>query len=92
VGLSLDIPVIVGAENATKILKSGTVVAIDSSRGICGRVTKFKLHIVYKESGQPDVGCPLSILQTNITGPPNISPSSRKHKVTNFMITRLREG
>ncbi len=34
VGLSLDIPVIVGAENATKILKSGTVVAIDSTRGI----------------------------------------------------------
>ncbi len=34
VGLSLDIPVIVGAENATQILKSGTVVSLDPSRGI----------------------------------------------------------
>ncbi|MEG2371978.1 MAG: PEP-utilizing enzyme, partial [Hydrogenoanaerobacterium sp.] len=34
VGLSLDIPVIVGAENATDILKSGTAVTIDAERGI----------------------------------------------------------
>lgn len=34
VGLSLDIPIIVGAENATKILKSGTVVTLDSSTGV----------------------------------------------------------
>lgn len=34
VGLSLDIPVIVGADNATRILKSGTVVSIDATRGI----------------------------------------------------------
>lgn len=34
VGLSLDIPVIVGAENATRILKSGTVVSLDATRGI----------------------------------------------------------
>ncbi len=34
VGLSLDIPVIVGAENATAILKSGTTVTIDAARGI----------------------------------------------------------
>ncbi|MCM1055352.1 MAG: pyruvate kinase [Bacteroides sp.] len=34
VGLSLDIPVIVGAENATRILKSGTTVTIDAERGI----------------------------------------------------------
>ena len=34
VGLSLDIPVIVGAENATKILKSGTAVTVDAGRGI----------------------------------------------------------
>ena len=34
VGLSLDIPVIVGAENATKILKSGTTVTVDAGRGI----------------------------------------------------------
>lgn len=34
VGLSLDIPVIVDAENATKILKSGTVVSMDAMRGI----------------------------------------------------------
>lgn len=34
VGLSLDIPVIVGAQNATRILKSGTVVSIDATRGI----------------------------------------------------------
>ena len=34
VGLSLDIPVIVGAENATKILKSGTTVKIDAKKGI----------------------------------------------------------
>lgn len=34
VGLALEIPVIVGASNATKILKSGSVVTIDSDRGI----------------------------------------------------------
>lgn len=34
VGLSLDIPVILGAKNATQILKSGTVVTIDGERGI----------------------------------------------------------
>ena len=34
VGLALDIPVVVGAENATKILKSGSVVTFDSERGL----------------------------------------------------------
>ncbi|WP_343209760.1 pyruvate kinase [Anaerolentibacter hominis] len=33
VGLSLDIPVILGAENATKILKSGAIVTIDGEKG-----------------------------------------------------------
>ncbi|SCP96393.1 pyruvate kinase [Anaerobium acetethylicum] len=34
VGLSLDIPVIIGAVNATKILKSGAFVTMDPNRGI----------------------------------------------------------
>lgn len=34
VGLALDIPVIVGAAQATKILKSGAIVLIDAVRGI----------------------------------------------------------
>lgn len=34
VGLAMDIPVIVGAKNATKILKTGAVVSMDASRGI----------------------------------------------------------
>lgn len=34
VGLSLDIPVILGAENATQILKSGSVVTVDGETGI----------------------------------------------------------
>ena len=34
VGLSLDIPVIVGAASATRILKSGAVVTIDATRGV----------------------------------------------------------
>ena len=34
VGLALDIPVIVGADNATKILKSGSVVTVDAERGL----------------------------------------------------------
>ncbi|KNY28604.1 pyruvate kinase [Pseudobacteroides cellulosolvens] len=34
IGLTLEIPVVIGAENATKILKSGSVVTIDSSKGI----------------------------------------------------------
>lgn len=33
VGLSLDIPVIIGAKNATKMLKSGAVVRIDAQKG-----------------------------------------------------------
>lgn len=34
IGLAIDIPVIVGAEQATNILKSGTVVIVDASKGI----------------------------------------------------------
>jgi pyruvate kinase len=34
VGLALDKPVIVAAQNATKILKSGTTVTVDAARGI----------------------------------------------------------
>jgi pyruvate kinase len=34
VGLALEIPVIIGADNATKILKNGSVVTIDAERGI----------------------------------------------------------
>ncbi len=34
VGKTLNIPVIVGAENATKILKSGTTVTVDGKRGM----------------------------------------------------------
>ncbi|MBZ4644670.1 MAG: pyruvate kinase [Clostridia bacterium] len=34
VGMTLDIPVITGAKEATEILKSGTTVTIDSSRGL----------------------------------------------------------
>jgi pyruvate kinase len=34
VGLALDIPVILGAENATKILKNGSVATLDAERGI----------------------------------------------------------
>lgn len=34
VGMTLDIPVICGAKNATKILKSGTIVTMDGSHGL----------------------------------------------------------
>lgn len=34
VGLTLEIPVVIGAESAMQILKSGTVVTIDAGRGI----------------------------------------------------------
>jgi len=33
-GMSLDIPVIAGAKNATKILKTGAVVTLDAARGV----------------------------------------------------------
>ena len=33
-GMTLDIPVIVGALGATKILKSGTAVTVDGKRGL----------------------------------------------------------
>ncbi len=33
VGMTLDLPVLVGAENATKLLKSGTTVTLDSEHG-----------------------------------------------------------
>ncbi len=32
--MSLNIPGIIGAENATKILKSGAVVTLDAERGV----------------------------------------------------------
>ncbi len=34
VGLAIDIPVVTGVENATDILKTGSVVSLDASRGI----------------------------------------------------------
>ena len=34
VGLTLDLPVIVGAEHATEVLKSGAVILLDSQQGI----------------------------------------------------------
>lgn len=34
VGLALDIPVIIGAHNATRILKTGSVVTVDAERGL----------------------------------------------------------
>ena len=33
-GMSLDIPVLIGAENATQILKSGSFVTLDAERGV----------------------------------------------------------
>jgi len=33
-GMSLDLPVIIGARNATQILKSGAVVTLDAQRGV----------------------------------------------------------
>jgi len=40
VGLALDIPVIIGAERATEILKSGTNVLVDCERGIVCNTSK----------------------------------------------------
>ena len=34
VGLTLDIPVIIGAEQATSILKNGSYVSMDSDKGV----------------------------------------------------------
>lgn len=34
VGMTLDIPVIVGAENATKLIKNSTVVTVDAEKGV----------------------------------------------------------
>ena len=33
-GMSLNLPVVIGAENATQILKSGAVVTLDAERGV----------------------------------------------------------
>jgi pyruvate kinase len=46
VGMALDKPVIVGAKNATLILKSGTTVTVDGMRGIvyCGKECKIADH------------------------------------------------
>ena len=40
VGLALDIPVIVFAENASQILKSSTYVRVDAAAGIVGNGQK----------------------------------------------------
>lgn len=40
VGLALDKPVIVGAANATTVLRGGTVVTLDATRGIVCNMTK----------------------------------------------------
>lgn len=44
VGLTLDKPVIVAAQNATQLLKSGTAVTVDASRGIV--FSGIKRHLV----------------------------------------------
>lgn len=41
VGLALDIPVIVGAEHATNILKSGTIVTVDAGQGIVSNTSAW---------------------------------------------------
>ncbi len=42
VGMALDIPVVTGVKEATKFLKTGTIISIDSSRGlIYAGITKF---------------------------------------------------
>ena len=45
VGLALDIPVIVGARNATNILKSGTIVTLDAERGVVSNNSHCKSGI-----------------------------------------------
>ena len=40
VGQALDIPVIVGADNATSILKSGTIVTVDAEKGLVQNSSK----------------------------------------------------
>ena len=41
VGLALDVPVIVGARNCTRLLKSGWTVMLDANRGIvCSATNK----------------------------------------------------
>ena len=42
-GLSLDIPVLIGAENATQILKSGAFVTLDGKKGIAVSYTHLTL-------------------------------------------------
>jgi len=37
VGLAMNKPVIVGAQNATKILKTGSVVLLDAEKGLVSR-------------------------------------------------------
>lgn len=44
VGLALDIPVIVGAQNATSLLKSGCVVTVDAERGIVHNESLASCH------------------------------------------------
>jgi len=44
VGLALDIPVIVGAQNATSLLKSGCVVTVDAERGIVHNESLTSCH------------------------------------------------
>lgn len=41
-GLALDIPVIVGAKNATNILKSGTIVTVDAEQGAVSNCSSAK--------------------------------------------------
>ena len=40
VGQALDIPVIIGADNATSILKSGTIVTVDAEKGLVQNSSK----------------------------------------------------
>lgn len=42
VGMALDIPVIVGAQNATNLLRSGTAVTVDAEKGIVAAGTAAK--------------------------------------------------
>ncbi len=43
-GMSLNLPVVIGAENATRILKSGAVVTLDADRGVvsCNSSTSIR--------------------------------------------------
>ncbi len=76
VGRELGIPTIVGTEKGTKVLKNGSIVTVDCTEGLYGRVFKGKVPYSVKEYDMKKVPKTKTKVMMNLGTPENAFKSS----------------